>query len=95
MSFLPPPSSDHHPLHVLRRAWKTPRPFIAIWYGSYLLLGAAVAGLFVIMVPLVIVATTHDSRLVAYVIGAYNAGLLLSPAWGYSPNAAKITGLFF
>ena len=89
MSFLPPPSSDHHPLHVLRRAWKTPRPFIAIWYGSYLLLGAAVAGLFVIMVPLVIVATTHDSRLVAYVIGAYNAGLLLSPAWGLLAERSK------
>ncbi len=55
---------------------------MAMWYGSYLLLGAAVAGLFAIMVPLAIVATTHDSRLVAYVIGAYNAGLLLSPAWG-------------
>ncbi|MDA8119701.1 MAG: MFS transporter [Gammaproteobacteria bacterium] len=55
---------------------------MAIWYGSYLLLGAAMAGLFAIMVPLAIVAITHDSRLVAYVIGAYNAGLLLSPAWG-------------
>ena len=47
------------------------------------------AGLFVIMVPIAMMATTHDSRLVAYVIGAYNAGLLPSPAWGLLAERSK------
>ena len=51
--------------------------------------GGAVAGLFVIMVPIAMMATTHDSRLVAYVIGAYNAGLLPSPAWGLLAERSK------
>ncbi|MHB1566534.1 MAG: MFS transporter [Acidiferrobacter sp.] len=75
-------ATDRSPLHILYRAWQTPRQFLAAWYGSYLLLGAATTGLFAILVPLLIVTTTHNSGLVAYVVGAYNAGLLLSPLWG-------------
>lgn len=69
-------------LEVLYRALRTPKRYIARWYGACLLLGAATAGVFPILVPLWIVHISNQTSLVAYVLGAYNLGLLTSPIWG-------------
>ncbi|MHB1515144.1 MAG: MFS transporter [Acidiferrobacteraceae bacterium] len=75
---------SHTPLRLalLHRAWRMPKRYIAPWYIAYLLLGAATAGIFSLLVPLMIVAVSHRPSLIAYVFGAYNLGLLTSPIWG-------------
>lgn len=67
---------------LLRRALGAPRRFIRPWYLAYLLLGVVTAGLLPVLLPLSIERLAHSLATVAYVIGAYNFGLLSSPLWG-------------
>ena len=55
---------------------------IRTWYMAYLILGAITSGLVPVLVPLMVVSHFSHSSLVAYVMGAYNLGLLSSPLWG-------------
>lgn len=76
-------------LRLLVRAWQSPARFISPWYLAYLLLGAATAGLVPVLLPLLVVAQLHHVSDVAYVLGAYNLGLLSSPLWGKLAEGRK------
>ena len=73
----------------LERAWQAPARFISRWYFAYLLLGVATAGLIPVLLPLLVVAQLGRVSDVAYVLGAYNLGLLSSPLWGKFAEARK------
>jgi MFS family permease len=64
------------------RAAESPRRYLAPWYLSYLILGLITSGMLPFLLPLMVASTTHDLGRIAYVIGAYNAGLLPSPLLG-------------
>lgn len=82
-------------LALARRALGAPRRYIRPWYLAYLLLGMVTAGLLPVLLPLIIEALSHSLATVAYVIGAYNFGLLSSPLWGMAAERAKAyRGLF-
>jgi MFS family permease len=77
------------------RVLTAPRRYIRPWYVAYLLLGIVTAGMLPILLPLIIEARTHRLSTVAYVIGAYNFGLLTSPLWGILAERTKAyRGLF-
>ena len=59
-----------------------PRRYIRPWYLAYLFLGIVTAGILPVLLPLTVAAQSHRLSTVAYVIGAYNFGLLTSPLWG-------------
>jgi MFS family permease len=63
-------------------ALAAPRRYVRPWYLSYLLLGMVTAGLLPVLLPLTVEARSHELATVAYVMGAYNFGLLTSPLWG-------------
>src|SRR5512142_3431880 len=60
------------------RSW---RQWIEPWYFSYALLGASVAGLAPIMLPLA-VGSRGSVADIGLVVGAFNLGGLTAPAWG-------------
>src|SRR5215469_5291416 len=64
------------------RVLTAPRRYIRPWYVAYLLLGIVTAGMLPVLLPLIVEARTHRLATVAYVLGAYNFGLLTSPLWG-------------
>ncbi len=64
------------------RALASPRRYIRPWYFAYLLLGMVTAGVLPVLLPLTVEARSHELATVAYVMGAYNFGLLTSPLWG-------------
>jgi len=92
-----PAGGNHaHPLRIVRRALATPGRFVRPWYGSYLLLGLVTAGMLPVLLPLTIKAAAHDLATVAYVMGAYNLGLLTSPLWGMAAERFTLyRSLFF
>ena len=59
-----------------------PRKYLRPWYIAYLLLGTVTAGVLPVLLPLTIESLSHRLATVAYVMGAYNLGLLTSPLWG-------------
>ena len=59
-----------------------PRRWISIWFFAYALQGAVSSGFIPILTPLMIVALSHHLSWIAYVMGAFNLGLLTSPLWG-------------
>src|SRR5262249_52427321 len=59
-----------------------PRRYIRPWYVAYLLLGIVTAGMLPVLLPIIVEGRTHRLATVAYVLGAYNFGLLTSPLWG-------------
>lgn len=69
-------------LHVLRQALSSPGRFVSVWYFAYLFLGIVTAGLVPVLLPLMMASVSHELATVAYVMGAYNLGLLLSPLEG-------------
>lgn len=78
-----PPHSTHGDrvrlaLHIL----SAPRRYVRPWYIAYLLLGMVTAGLLPVLLPLAVEALSHRLATVAYVLGAYNLGLLTSPLYG-------------
>ena len=72
------------PLTLVLGALGAPRRFVRPWYLAYLLLGMVTAGLLPVLLPLAVEAQSHSLAAVAYVLGAYNFGLLSSPLWGMS-----------
>ena len=66
-----------------------PRRYIRPWYLAYLLLGIVTAGLLPVLLPLAVEARSHRLSTVAYVMGAYNFGLLVSPLWGMLAERLK------
>jgi MFS family permease len=64
------------------RASASPRQYLAPWYLSYLILGLITSGMLPFLLPLTVAGITPDLDGVAYVIGAYNAGLLPAPLLG-------------
>jgi len=69
-------------LALALRILAAPRRYIRPWYVAYLLLGVVDAGLLPMLLPLTVEARSHSLATVAYVMGAYNFGLLASPLWG-------------
>jgi MFS family permease len=64
-----------------RAAMRLPRYF-APWYLAYLILGLINSGMLPFLLPLTVASTAHDLDSIAYVIGAYNAGMLPAPLFG-------------
>ena len=77
------------PLELVLGALSAPRRFIRPWYLAYLLLGMVTAGLLPVLLPLAVEAQSHSLAAVAYVLGAYNFGLLSSPLWGMSAERTQ------
>lgn len=71
------------------RILTAPRRYIRPWYLAYLLLGMVTAGLLPVLLPLTVEARSHKLSAVAYVLGAYNFGLLTSPLWGMLAERIK------
>src|SRR5215469_12995227 len=78
------------------RTLTAPRRYLRPWYLAYLLLGMVTAGLLPVLLPLTAEALSHRLSTVAYVMGAYNFGLLTSPLWGVMAERIKTyRSLFF
>ncbi len=77
------------------RILTTPRRYIRPWYLAYLLLGMVTAGLLPVLLPLTLEARSHRLSTVAYVLGAYNFGLLTSPLWGLLAERTRTYRNFF
>ncbi|MBV8523572.1 MAG: MFS transporter [Acetobacteraceae bacterium] len=60
----------------------SPRQYLAPWYLAYLILSLITSGMLPFLLPLMVASTTRDLGHIAYVIGAYNAGLLPAPLLG-------------
>ncbi len=75
---------------LLREALRAPRRYIEPWYLAYLLLGAVTAGLVPVLLPLMVIAVSHGIGTVAYVMGAFNLGLLTSPLWGLLAERGRL-----
>ena len=74
-----------HALRIVR----APRQFVRPWYLAYLLLGIVTSGILPVLLPLTVATRSHELSTVAYVLGAYNFGLLTSPAWGILAERIK------
>ena len=72
------------------RASESPRRYLAPWYLAYLILGLITSGMLPFLLPLMVATTTHDLGRIAYVIGAYNAGLLPAPLLGLLAERHKL-----
>ncbi len=60
------------------RPWR----YVAPWYLAYSILGLITSGMLPFLMPLLVLSTTGEPGNVAYVIGAYNIGLLAAPLMG-------------
>ncbi|MGH7069253.1 MAG: MFS transporter [Acetobacteraceae bacterium] len=83
----PKNSSPFHSTHgdrvrIALGILSAPRQYVRPWYIAYLLLGMVTAGLLPVLLPLTVEALSHRLATVAYVLGAYNLGLLTSPLYG-------------
>lgn len=72
----------HLPLRVLQQVLAEPRRYTRPWYLAYLLLGIVTAGMVPVLLPLMMMAVSHELSAVAYVMGVYDLGLLTSILWG-------------
>lgn len=77
-------------LGLARRTLSAPGNYLRPWYLAYLLLGMVTAGLLPVLLPLMVEALSHRLSTVAYVMGAYNVGLLTSPLWGTLAERLKL-----
>ncbi len=82
-------------LHTLRRALAEPGRYVRMWYVAYLLLGVVTAGMVPVLLPLMMVSVSGRLATVAYVMGAYNLGLLSSPLWGTLAEHRKLYRTLF
>lgn len=91
----PLPGARHHPLRVLRQGFAEWQRYTRPWYFSYLLLGIVTAGMVPVLVPLMLMAVSHELTSVAFVMGVYNLGLLTSPLWGILAEQRKLYRTLF
>lgn len=94
-SVTPPPKAHHQPLRVLRQVLAEPRRYTRPWYFAYLLLGIVTAGMVPVLLPLMMMAVSHELSSVAYVMGVYDLGLLTSPLWGILAERRKLYRTLF
>jgi DHA1 family tetracycline resistance protein-like MFS transporter len=66
----------------IARSWQRWRQWIEPWYLVYAALGAMVAGLVPVLLPLLIVSRAGSAAQVGLVMAAVNLGGLTAPAWG-------------
>jgi MFS family permease len=66
---------------AVEHASESPRRYLAPWYFAYLILGLVTSGMLPFLLPLMAI-TSHDLGRIAYVIAAFNAGLLPAPLLG-------------
>ena len=85
----PPQEAQHQPLRVLRQVLASPRRYGRPWYLAYLLLGIVTAGMVPVLLPLMMVAVSHELSSVGFVMGVYDVGLLSSPLWGVLAERRK------
>lgn len=86
---------DQQSLQRLRSILSAPQRWISLWFFAYALQGAVTSGLLPILIPLMIVALSHHLSWVAYVMGAFNLGLLTSPLWGSLADRRHVHRLLF
>ena len=67
---------------TLRPAAESSRHYLAPWYLAYSILGLITSGMLPFLLPLMVADITSSRDPIAYVVGAYNAGLLPAPALG-------------
>ena len=80
---LPPQVSLVMPDHVAAEYASGGRNhYLAPWYLAYAILGLITSGMLPFLMPLMIASTTSEPGRIAYVIGAYNIGLLAAPLLG-------------
>lgn len=92
---VPLPSDTSGPLRALHRALAEPGRYVRAWYVAYLLLGIITAGMIPVLLPLMMASVSGHLSTVAYVMGAYNLGLLSSPLWGLLAERRKIYRTLF
>jgi MFS family permease len=92
---VPDPSDTSGHLQTLRRALAEPGRYVRAWYLAYLLLGIVTAGMIPVLLPLMMASVSGHLSTVAYVMGAYNLGLLSSPLWGLLAERRKIYRTLF
>jgi predicted MFS family arabinose efflux permease len=80
----------YQPLRVLRQVLASPERYARPWYFAYLLLGIVTAGMVPVLLPLMMMALSHKASNVAYVMGAYDLGLLTSLLWGVAAERYKL-----
>jgi hypothetical protein len=56
--------------------------YLAPWYLAYLILGVIHSGMLPFLLPLMLAVAGHDLDSIAYVVAAYNAGLVPAPLLG-------------
>ena len=56
--------------------------YLAPWYLAYMILGLITSGMLPFLLPLMVANTTDDPGRIAYIVGAYNAGVLPAPLLG-------------
>ncbi|MDA8051872.1 MAG: MFS transporter [Rhodospirillales bacterium] len=71
------------------------RTLVAPWYGAYLILGLINSGLLPFLLPLVVAGHGGGVGNVAYVVGAYYAGLLPAPLLGVLVERRRLFRLVF
>lgn len=77
-------------LHVLKQVLASPRRYTRPWFIAYLLLGIVTAGMVPVLLPLMVMSESRELSSVAYVMGAYDVGLLTSPLWGLIAERYKL-----
>ncbi|MGH7995382.1 MAG: MFS transporter [Opitutaceae bacterium] len=91
----PPQTAQHRPLRVLMQVIAEPRRYTRPWYLAYLLLGIVTAGMVPVLLPLMMMAVSHELSSVACVMGVYDLGLLTSPLWGILAERRKLYRTLF
>ncbi len=72
-----------------------PSRLIAPWYLAYLILGLITSGMLPFLLPLMVANITDDPGRIAYIVGAYNAGLLPAPLLGRLAERYRLFRLVF
>ena len=71
-----------------------PQHYVAPWYLAYAILGLITSGMLPFLMPLMVMSTTSEPGRVAYVIGAYNFGLLAAPLLGKLAQRYKLSARY-
>ncbi|MGH2644214.1 MAG: MFS transporter, partial [Chitinophagaceae bacterium] len=88
-------ATQHHLLRVLKQVFAEPKRYSRPWYFAYLLLGIVTGGMIPVLLPLMMMAASHNLSTVAYVMGVYDLGLLTSPLWGVWSERRKLYRTLF
>lgn len=88
-------TSSHKYLVVFEAVLSEPGRYARLWYVAYLLSGVVAAGMIPVLLPMLIESVSHNLSEVAYVMGAYDVGLLTSPLWGMLAERKKQYRLLF